>query len=79
MWSSFAYGLCAPERQEARCTCSRVRRSGEVEIEIDVGDARLPAVVFTEEELRRANHHARNRVLAAPFRRSSGTVFHLTQ
>lgn len=57
---------------------SRVRRSGEIEIDIDVGNPRLPTIVFTEEELRNANRHAGNRAQFAP-RRSVGTVFHLTR
>jgi hypothetical protein len=34
--------------------CSRVRRSGIVEIEIGLGDPRLPRSTFTAEEMRRA-------------------------
>ena len=33
--------------------CSRVRGDGEVEIEIDVGNRQLPAVVFTDNEMKR--------------------------
>lgn len=59
--------------------CSHVRRSGEIEIEIDVGNERLPAVVFTEEQLRRANPHARDRTRTVARPRSGATVFHLTR
>lgn len=34
--------------------CSRVRRSGIVEIEMGIGDPRLPRSTFTAEEMRRA-------------------------
>ena len=46
-------------RFRKRCValCSRITRAGEIEIELDLGDARLPAVVFTEGELRAADRH----------------------
>ena len=45
--------------------CSRVRRSGVVEIEMGLGDARLPASCFTAKQLRDAESAARNRTFAA--------------
>ena len=57
---------------------SRVRRSGEVEIEIGVGNPRLPTVVFTEEQLRKSNRHA-GKPARLPPPRPAGTVFHLTR
>lgn len=41
--------------------CSRVRRSGIVEIEIGLGDPRLPRSSFTAEEMRAAMAAARGR------------------
>ena len=43
--------------------CSRVRRSGVVEIEMGLGDARLPASCFTAKQLRDAEAAARARSL----------------
>jgi hypothetical protein len=57
---------------------SRVRRSGEIEMEIGVGDPRLPAIVFTEEELRTSNRHA-SKQSPSPRRPSARTVFHLSR
>ena len=45
--------------------CSRVRRDGLVELEIDVGDARLPKSVFTAAQLREAEAASRERTGAA--------------
>ena len=39
--------------------CSRVRRDGRVEIEIAIGDPRLPASAITAEQMRRAEAAAR--------------------
>ena len=39
--------------------CSRVRRDGYVEIEIGLGDPRLPASAITAEQMRRAEAAAR--------------------
>jgi hypothetical protein len=43
--------------------CSRVRRDGIVEIEIGLGDPRLPKSTFTAAQMRQAEHavHARNK------------------
>ena len=41
--------------------CSRVRRDGAVEIELGLGDPRLPASTFTDEQLRDAEVAARAR------------------
>ena len=57
---------------------SRVRASGEIEIEIGVGNPRLPEVVFTEEELRSSNRHA-SKPSRSPRRQSARTVFHLSR
>ena len=57
---------------------SRVRPSGEVEIEIGVGNPRLPTVVFSEEELRTSNRHAGKQGRSS-LPRSTRTVFHLSR
>lgn len=49
--------------------CSRVRRDGIVEIEMGLGDARLPASVFTAAQMRQAR-------LAAGAPRRGGAVLH---
>ena len=41
--------------------CSRVRRDGAVEIELGLGDPRLPASTFTDQQLRDAEAKARAR------------------
>jgi hypothetical protein len=58
--------------------CSRVTGDGEVEIEIDVGNGQLPTVVFTENEMRRANRRSRDqgRGIRRPY---DGTVFHISR
>jgi hypothetical protein len=48
--------------------CSRVRRDGMVEIEIGMGDPRLPKSAFTAAQLREAEAASRSRL--APMRRS---------
>jgi hypothetical protein len=50
---------------------SRVRTSGEIEIEIGVGNPALPTTVFTEEELRKSNRHAASSQRPGP-KRSPG-------
>lgn len=45
--------------------CSRVRRSGAVEIELGLGDPRLPTSAFTAQQLREAEAAARARTQAA--------------
>lgn len=45
--------------------CSRVRRSGAVEIELGLGDPRLPTSTFTSKQLRDAEAAARARIQAA--------------
>ena len=45
--------------------CSRVRRSGIVEIEIGIGDPRLPRSTFTAAEMKQAAEAARGRSGAA--------------
>jgi hypothetical protein len=57
---------------------SRVRASGEIEIEIGVGNPRLPSVVFTEEELKSADRHT-SRPSREPRGRSARTLFHLSR
>jgi hypothetical protein len=49
--------------------CSRVRRDGVVEIELGLGDPRLPKTSFTAAEMRRAEAATRARV-AQPSRRN---------
>jgi hypothetical protein len=51
--------------------CSRVRRDGIVEIEIGLGDPRLPAHSFTAAQIREAVNAARRRAGAAPHARPS--------
>ena len=50
-------------RELTLAVCSRVRRSGVVEIEMGLGDARLPASCFTAKQLRDAEAAARSRSL----------------
>ena len=47
--------------------CSRVRRDGRVEIEIGLGDPRLPKSTFTVTQLRQAEAAARARTHARPY------------
>jgi len=56
---------------------SRATRNGEVEIEIDVGNEKLPAVSFTEEELAAARRDYRGPRREAPSRHR--TEFHLVR
>ena len=60
--------------------CSRVRRDGIVEIEIGIGDPRLPRSAFTSAQLREAELASRSRLGAMrhdtrPPRRRSGDRF----
>jgi hypothetical protein len=48
-------------RRLTLAVCSRVRRDGIVEIEIGLGDPRLPRSTFTADEMRRAETAARSR------------------
>ena len=48
-------------RKLTLAVCSRVRRDGIVEIEMGVGDPRLPRSSFTAEQMRRAEAAARAR------------------
>ena len=52
--------------------CSRVRRSGMVEIEIGMGDSRLPKSAFTSAQLREAEAASRARLGASPRRGARG-------
>ena len=45
--------------------CSRIRRDGVVEIEIGLGDPRLPKSAFTADQMRQADATSRTR-LGAP-------------
>ncbi len=49
--------------------CSRVRRDGMVEIEIGLGDPRLPASIFTAAQMRQA-------MVAAGAARRGGALLH---
>ena len=73
-----AKGLEIAHLQFAFCeltlaVCSRVRRSGLVEIEMGLGDARLPASTFTATQMREAEAAARSRTLAARGGRRAGS------
>jgi hypothetical protein len=57
---------------------SRVRASGEIEIEIGVGNPSLPSVVVTEEDIRRSNRHSGKPPRVAA-NRATRTRFHLTR
>ncbi len=48
--------------------CSRIRRDGVVEIELGLGDPRLPKTSFTAAEMRRAEAATRARVGSSPRR-----------
>ena len=54
--------------------CSRVRRDGIVEIEIGVGDPRLPKSSFTAAQMRQAEAAAQARIGAARRGRSAHVV-----
>jgi hypothetical protein len=49
-----------------------------VEIEIDVGNRQLPAVVFTEKEMKAANRHSCDQGPGTK-RPYTGTVFHISR
>ena len=49
--------------------CSRVRRDGVVEIELGLGDPRLPKSSFTAAQMRQAEAATRARVASLPGRR----------
>ena len=57
---------------------SRIRSYGEIEIEIDVGNPNLPAVVFSEAELREFNRHTGSQP-RGPSKQSTGSIFHLSR
>ena len=57
---------------------SRIRSYGEIEIEIDVGNPRLPTVVFSEEELRKFNRHT-GKQPRTTLKRPAGSRFHLSR
>ena len=50
--------------------CSRVRRDGVVEIELGLGDPRLPKSSFTAAQMRQAEAATRARVASLPGRRA---------
>jgi hypothetical protein len=52
--------------------CSRVRHDGIAEIEIGLGDARLPKSAVTDAQLRRAEAAARAKAAARPRARVAG-------
>lgn len=56
--------------------CSRVNCVGELEIEIDVRNPKLPVVVFTPDEMKAANRQWQE--LRKKMGRGGATVFHLT-
>ena len=49
--------------------CSRIRRDGVVEIEIGLGDSRLPKSAFTADQMRQAEATSRARLGAPSHRR----------
>jgi hypothetical protein len=54
--------------------CSRVRRDGVVEIELGLGDPRLPKSSFTAAEMRQAEAATRARSASSPGRRFARAV-----
>jgi hypothetical protein len=64
--------------QDLVAVCSRVRKDGEVEIEIDVGNEQLPAVAFTDGEMSGANRHP-GKLTRDKRRPYSGTIFHIAR
>lgn len=54
--------------------CSRVRRDGVVEIELGLGDTRLPSNSFTAAQLRQAEAATRYRVASLPIRRPTRAI-----
>jgi hypothetical protein len=55
-----------------------VRKDGELEIEIDVGNEQLPAVAFTDGEMSGANRHP-GKLTRDKRRPYSGTIFHIAR
>lgn len=58
---------------------SRIRSSGEIEIEIDFGNRTLPTVVFSEHELRKFDRHTAKKNSPSTPKRPTGTMFHLSR
>lgn len=58
---------------------SRIRRSGEIEIEIDIGNRTLPTVVFSEDELKRFDRHTAKKSRLPTSKRPTGALFHLSR
>jgi len=54
--------------------CSRVRRDGIVEIELGLGNPRLPKNSFTAAQMRQAQAATRGRVASSPGRRFARTI-----
>jgi hypothetical protein len=65
-------------RKGGRLQIGKGGRFASESAEIDVGNRQLPAVVFTENEMRRANRHSRDkgRGIRRPY---TGTVFHISR
>ena len=61
-------------RGQTLAVCSRVRRDGLVEIEVGLGDARLPKSAITAEQMRQAEAAARARASLAHRVRAAGRV-----
>ena len=58
-------------RGRTLAVCSRIRRDGIVEIEIGLGDPRLPKSAFTADQMRQAEATSRTRLGAPSHRRSA--------
>lgn len=65
--------------REVVAVSSRIRNSGEIEIEIDIGNRTLPTVSFSEDELRKFDRHTARKNLQPPSKRPTGTMFHLSR
>jgi hypothetical protein len=61
-------------RAQTLAVCSRVRRDGLVEIELGLGDPRLPKSAITSKQMREAEAVARMRAGATRHVRASGRV-----
>ena len=61
-------------RKLTLAVCSRIRRDGVVEIEIGLGDPRLPKSAFTADQMRQAEAASRSRLGATRHRRPRGLI-----
>jgi hypothetical protein len=61
-------------RKLTLAVCSRIRRDGGVEIEIGLGDPRLPKSAFTAEQMRQAEAASRSRLASTRHGKAARTL-----